>query len=139
MTQNGKVFRTDPNKNKVTYNFITGEDYGFKKKMIAAPKGMSSEGVGDMFQVLREATHKNEQAQLLKQQKEEDSHNRERDKSNSRGQRDSADLGSNGTRRGTGNGRKPASLEDPRTLEQLAYKVSLRDLRFSRRRGTTKR
>ncbi len=92
LTKNGKAFRADPNKNKVTYNFITGEDYGFKKKTITAPKGMSSDGVGDMFQVLREASSKNEQAQLLKQQqKEEESLNRERDKSNGRGQRDSLD------------------------------------------------
>ena len=45
----------DQNKNKMTFNFITGED--FEKKKGAMPPGKSnlSSGVDDMFKALREA------------------------------------------------------------------------------------
>jgi len=126
---NGKAYRVDPNKNKLTYNFLTGEDHGQKKKGIQAPVGMKSEGVGDMFEVLREANSRNEQAlqqqKILQENKNagqetENSHNKDKNSQNLYG------GDPNSFKRGLVHARKQqASSEDAKNLEAIANKVVL--------------
>ena len=73
------MFRVDPNKNKVSYNFITGEDSAPRQKLLAPPRGMVSEGVGEMFEVLRDANTKSGQTEAERQAKRREEEARKRE------------------------------------------------------------
>lgn len=119
----------------MSYNFMTGEDYGQQKKpTLPPPKGMVSEGVGNMFQALREATAIDSQPIVRPERTDE-----ERSRMKERDQGGNGYMDANSFKRGVANSRKQQTNSfDSKYLETVSNKVGFTNIRYVLKRGMIK-